>query len=31
LTKVRKPKSVTVPAVVVDPVYEDILSIIKGE
>jgi hypothetical protein len=31
LTKVRKPKSVGVPAVIVDPAYEDILSIIKGE
>ena len=31
LTKVRKPKSVTVPAVLVNPGYPDILSIIKGE
>lgn len=31
LTKVRKPRSVTVPAVIANPMYEDILSIIKGE
>jgi hypothetical protein len=31
LTKVRKPKSVAVPAVLVDPEYKDILSIITGE
>lgn len=31
LTKIRKPKSVEVPAVLVDPGYEGILELIKGE
>lgn len=31
LTKVRKPKAVTIPAVIVDPGYDDILSLINGE
>jgi hypothetical protein len=31
ITKIRKPKSIVAPAVIIDPVYEDILEIIKGE
>jgi phage nucleotide-binding protein len=31
LTKVRKPKEVTVPAVIVNPTYDDIVDIVKGE
>lgn len=30
-TKVRKPKGVEVPSFIVDPTYEDIMEIIKGE
>jgi len=31
VTKVRKPKSIEAPAVIVDPEYEDIMAIIEGE
>ena len=31
LTKIRKPKAVSVPQVIVDPTYDDLISIIKGE
>lgn len=31
ITKVRKPKGVTAPEVIVDPSYDDILDIIEGE
>ncbi len=30
-TKIRKPKEIIVPSVLIDPCYEDILDIIKGE
>lgn len=31
ITKIRKPKSVSLPTFIVDPTYEDILEIIEGE
>jgi len=31
ITKIRKPKKMKLPSVLVDPTYEDILGIIKGE
>jgi len=31
ITKIRKPRSADAPAIIEDPVYEDILSVIKGE
>jgi len=31
ITKVRKPKSIEVPSILVDPEYEDIMAIIKGD
>lgn len=31
ITKVRKPKSIEVPSIIVDPDYEDIMAIIKGD
>jgi hypothetical protein len=31
ITKMRKPKKIKVPGVLVDPSYEEIISIIKGE
>jgi len=31
ITKIRKPKSVVLPDVLVDPTYEDIIAVMKGE
>jgi hypothetical protein len=31
ITKVRKPRSIEPPSVIVDPSFEDIMSIIRGE
>jgi len=31
VTKIRKPKSVQVPSIIVDPTYDDLINIIKGK